>query len=206
LGIEQGGLRSAEALLLARYMMFSQVYYHKTRIIFDFHLKEFISLWLQTQQDKTAEGLLKLTDNEVFVALEKARSNPEVPGHSSAKCLLDRQHFRLLYQRNPADDHLNSDAFALISRGLKEQFGDDIVHHQKDLKAAEEIAKDVDFPVHQPGSPESISSLALSQVLQVLPQTNYAYLYVKKDLREAARQWLNANKNQLLQNKPQEEK
>lgn len=40
LGIEVGGLHSAEALLLARYFMFSQVYCHHVRRIYDIHLKE----------------------------------------------------------------------------------------------------------------------------------------------------------------------
>src|SRR5947209_14623567 len=33
LGIEEGGLQSAEALLIARYMMYSQVYFHSVRRI-----------------------------------------------------------------------------------------------------------------------------------------------------------------------------
>src|SRR5207253_9241356 len=46
LGIEQGGLHAAEALLLAPYYMFTQLYLHHVRCIYDFHLKEFLSRWL----------------------------------------------------------------------------------------------------------------------------------------------------------------
>jgi uncharacterized protein len=42
LGIEIGGLHSAEALLLARYFMYEQVYFHPIRRIYDIHLKEFM--------------------------------------------------------------------------------------------------------------------------------------------------------------------
>ncbi len=38
LGVDHGGLRSAEALLLARFFMFSQVYFHPVRRIYDIHL------------------------------------------------------------------------------------------------------------------------------------------------------------------------
>ena len=46
LGIEDGGRESTEALLLARYAMFSQVYLHRTRRIYDLHLVDFAKQWL----------------------------------------------------------------------------------------------------------------------------------------------------------------
>lgn len=42
IGVEAGGLQSAEALLLARYFMFSQVYFHPVRRIYNIHLKDFL--------------------------------------------------------------------------------------------------------------------------------------------------------------------
>ncbi len=46
LGIESGGLHSAEALLLARYSMFTQLYLHPVRRAYDIHLKDFLRGWL----------------------------------------------------------------------------------------------------------------------------------------------------------------
>lgn len=42
LGINEGGWHVAESLIIARYQMFAQVYYHKTRRAYDFMLKEAI--------------------------------------------------------------------------------------------------------------------------------------------------------------------
>ena len=39
IGIEEGGWHAAEGLIIARYFMFTQVYFHKTRVILDFHLQ-----------------------------------------------------------------------------------------------------------------------------------------------------------------------
>jgi len=39
LGIIEGGVHAAEALVLARYFMFTQVYFHKTRVAYDVHLR-----------------------------------------------------------------------------------------------------------------------------------------------------------------------
>ncbi len=43
LGVEKGGWHVAEALILARYQMFTQVYHHKTRRAYDYLLQEGLS-------------------------------------------------------------------------------------------------------------------------------------------------------------------
>ncbi len=39
IGVMEGGWHAAEGLIIARYFMFTQVYFHKTRVIFDHHLQ-----------------------------------------------------------------------------------------------------------------------------------------------------------------------
>lgn len=39
LGINEGGIHAAESLVLARYFMFTQVYFHRVRIAYDHHLQ-----------------------------------------------------------------------------------------------------------------------------------------------------------------------
>jgi hypothetical protein len=38
-GVTEGGWHAAEGLIVARYFMFTQVYFHKTRVIYDYHLQ-----------------------------------------------------------------------------------------------------------------------------------------------------------------------
>ena len=40
LGVSEGGWHAAESMVLARCFMFTQVYFHKTRVAFDIHLEE----------------------------------------------------------------------------------------------------------------------------------------------------------------------
>lgn len=40
IGVAEGGWHAAEGLIIARYFMFTQVYFHKTRVIFDHHLQK----------------------------------------------------------------------------------------------------------------------------------------------------------------------
>ena len=49
LGIEAGGIEAAEAMSLARYFMYKQVYFHRVRRAYDIHLKDFLKDWLDGQ-------------------------------------------------------------------------------------------------------------------------------------------------------------
>jgi HD superfamily phosphohydrolase len=46
LGVTEGGLHAAEGLILARYFMFTQVYFHKTRVACDHHLRNTLTTLL----------------------------------------------------------------------------------------------------------------------------------------------------------------
>lgn len=43
IGVLEGGWHAAEGLIIARYFMFTQVYFHKTRVVLDHHLQEALS-------------------------------------------------------------------------------------------------------------------------------------------------------------------
>jgi uncharacterized protein len=45
-GVTEGGWHAAEGLIVARYFMFTQVYFHKTRVIYDHHLQNALSALL----------------------------------------------------------------------------------------------------------------------------------------------------------------
>ena len=53
LAIEDGGWHIAESLVLARYQMFSQVYFHKVRRIYDYHISKACKEILNTSAKKT---------------------------------------------------------------------------------------------------------------------------------------------------------
>ena len=66
LGLDIGGIHAAEALLLARYFMYTQVYFHDVRRVYDRHLQDFLAAWLDEGKFPTDwNELLQITDNEV---------------------------------------------------------------------------------------------------------------------------------------------
>lgn len=73
IGVEAGGLQSAESLLLARYFMFSQVYFHPVRRIYDIHLKDFLLEWLHSGHYPTeTEEFSNHTDVEIISDMRQA--------------------------------------------------------------------------------------------------------------------------------------
>ena len=74
LGLDYGGIHSAEALVLARYFMYTQVYFHDVRRAYDLHLKDFLVSFLPGGKFSSDwNDMLRYTDHEVLVALRKPR-------------------------------------------------------------------------------------------------------------------------------------
>ncbi len=104
LGVELGGLHSAEALLLARYFMYEQVYFHPVRRIYDLHLIEFMSLlYGENGYPVDPQFHLGQTDNEVMSAMRSIKKDKRNAAYSAADAILGRGHFRLVYSFNPSD-------------------------------------------------------------------------------------------------------
>ncbi len=89
LGVDAGGLHTAEALLLARYFMFTQVYFHPVRRIYDIHLKDFLQDWLPGGRFSIdIDDHMSLTDNEVTSALRRAENDERQGGHEHARRII----------------------------------------------------------------------------------------------------------------------
>lgn len=105
LGIEENGLESCEALLLARHFMHKRVYLYVTAQLYKFHLARFMTAHLKKiPWSESLEEYLSLTDNEILVAIRKASKDPSLEGHLDALALTDRsKRFRALPIEAEAD-------------------------------------------------------------------------------------------------------
>ncbi len=194
LGILDGGIHSAEALMLARYFMFSQLYFHQVRRIYDIHLKDFLKAWLPGGQYSTAiSDHLNMTDNEVTAAFLAASRDVKLPGHDPARRLAKREHFKLMYQRHPDDLKLNLEPGKTVYQAACKQFGDENVRW--DFQAAKGSAPD--FPV-QPKEGHITSSMAMSEPLNHLPAASFDYVFVNPTICDRARRWLESRRSDIL--------
>lgn len=192
LGCERGGLESAEAMQLARYFMFAQVYYHPTRLAYDQHLKDFLAAWLPEGRFPVTVGEhLSRSDNEVMAAITKAAADPEAPGHDPARRIATRQHFRVAYSRGPEDGPGDTEA---IAKAAAEHFGEGNVRYGKSPRRPDPP----DFPVQERDG-TSVSSLALSDVLKRLPASRDEYVFVTPELRDEAKRWIKDEKERIIE-------
>ena len=194
LGIDEDGLHAAESLILARYFMFTQVYCHRVRRIYDIHLKDFLKLWLPDGHFTVSlEELLKITDNEVTSALLEASRDKNHPYHEYAQRVIGRKHFRLLYQRNPVDQKINQEACRAIFDAACHHFGEDNVRYDVYKKEGGGI----DFPVYTKEC-HIISSLLMSEFLYKSPVVAMEYVFIEPRCRKKAGDWLEKTKKDII--------
>ncbi len=195
LGIELGGIQSAEALLFARYFMYSQVYFHPVRRIYDIHLQEFMVESLAPDgYPFDVDGHLALTDVEILAAMRAAERDPEAPGHQSARAILCRGHYKSIYTRNPADTAINPEAGASIFAALAGEFGARQFRRDRYIQTAGAP----DFPV-QLRNGQVASSLAVSEALKHLPVVSIDTVYAHPEVLNTAERWLERHKGEILQ-------
>lgn len=194
LGIEEGGLHSAEALLLARYFMFTQVYCHHVRRIYDIHLKDFLKSWLPCCMFSTStEDILHITDNEVSSELSKAVRDEEHPGYDPARRIAKREHFRLLYQRSREDLAINRDAGLAIYEATCEEYGKSEVRRDNYIQKGGGL----NFPVLARDG-RIVSSLSESDTLERVPVVAIDYVYISPKFRKQAVAWLDKNRKEII--------
>ena len=96
LGVAKSGWHAAEGLVLARYFMFTQVYFHKTRVAYDIHLREALKQLLPGKHFPEPTGVslksyLNWDDWKVLGLLANNEGGP----HASR--LRNRDHYRQVY-------------------------------------------------------------------------------------------------------------
>ncbi len=101
LGIESDGIHAVEEFIFARYWMFIQVYFHKTRRIYDYYLVNHVKSMLR-DDDKTTfptnlNEYLSWADYRVLHAIERKGKE----GHKWAANLYHRKHLKEAFVSKP---------------------------------------------------------------------------------------------------------
>ncbi|MGE5543792.1 MAG: HD domain-containing protein [Bacillota bacterium] len=194
LGIEEGGLHTAEALLLARYFMYSQVYFHPVRRIYDIHLKDFLLEWLPKGKfSNEVADIIKITDNEVLVAIAKAAADDRQRGHDSARKIVNREHFRLLYKRHPDDIQINPNPGEAIYEAALSKFGEESI--RRDYSTQKNASSD--FPVLC-NDGRITSSIIKSEIIQKIPVASFDYVFIKPEFVDEGLKWLERERLNIL--------
>lgn len=129
LGISEGGLHAAEGLVLARYFMFTQVYFHKTRVAYDIHLKKALKELLPGGTFPRPVGsdlkdFLRWDDWRVLGLLADGQ------GGEHGDRLSKRHHYRLAY----GSPEISSDADLAFLEKMRLELGDLVVAEEEASK------------------------------------------------------------------------
>lgn len=127
IGVDYGGVHALEALVMARYYMFTQVYFNVTGKVLEMHLNAWLrAAGLRWPADPTA--FLEHDDITVFHAMRRS-VNPH------ARAIVHRERFSLAFETG---EHLTRDEqqrFEALLPGLFERFGSEnllVDHSAKD--------------------------------------------------------------------------
>ena len=122
LGIDGGGLHAIEAFILARYFMFTQVYYHRVRRAYDLLLTDFVAGLLEDElrsphYPETLTDYLSWTDWRILAEVEERQNKDPL-----AWCLANRQHPKLVYESLEHTDHMVVDRAIAMEHKLRTAF------------------------------------------------------------------------------------
>jgi HD superfamily phosphohydrolase len=176
LGFSQGGWHAAESLVLARYLMFTQVYFHKTRVAFDIHLKGALSELLPGGKfprpvDGELKDYLSWDDWRVLGLLADGK------GGEHGKRLANRNHYRLAY----GSPEISTAADLTYVENLKQRLGDLLAGEQEAAKSWYKTGS-TDIPIVDDLDPMTVQPLSqFSNVVKNMRANNQVLLYVRPE-------------------------
>lgn len=176
LGVEENGIESCEALLLARHYMHKRLYQYASVKSYSFHLARFMGgVYYDLGED--LERYISMTDNEVLAELNRASLDSDHPGHFDAKCLyLRKSRFRAIaLTSSPEEGDLEAIRSSLSIPS--DQMAWKLTRHDGKRQA-------LDFPVlRQDGSIDC--GFNLSEIS--IPSWKQSWVYVARDFETKVR-------------------
>ncbi len=125
LGLDGAGWLVGEQMVVARYLMYVALYFHKTKRIYEIHLEEFLADWLKENYgqpflpvDDLAE-YTQLTDSVVWAAIYKAAQEQDGERKRLARPFVDRTHLRLAHELLLADNFESAASRAEVTEVVK---------------------------------------------------------------------------------------
>jgi HD superfamily phosphohydrolase len=123
LGLDGAGWLVGEQMVVARYLMYVALYFHKTKRIYEIHLEDFLKHWLQEKYGEPhlpseIDKYTQLTDSVVWAAIYEAAQGPEGELRRLARPFVDRSHLRLAHELLLADNFVPSASLAEVNQIL----------------------------------------------------------------------------------------
>lgn len=181
LGIAEDGRHAAEAMIIARYMMFNQVYFHKTRVILDFHLQNAFEAMLPGSalpDPSTPEGVDQYLTWDDWRVLGKLSDGE---GGEHGRCLRERDFYRIVWSTPEFPNENDDEKLSKVEEKLA-----DLSPVRREASKSWYKVGPSDLPVSpNPGGKSQPLSMR-STIMQHMEPTRLVRLYVSNASRKEA--------------------
>jgi HD superfamily phosphohydrolase len=187
LGVSEGGYHAAEALVLARYFMFTQVYFHRTRVAYNVHLKNALTDLLPhgvfpQPQGEDLEKYMRWDDWRVLGLLAEGK------GGEHGRRLAERDHYREICHTSDSPSVLEIKQL----RRIQERLGNLVDAVQSAETSTYKLGL-TDIPVVSDNPVRSVQPLSkISTVVRGLRPVGKVSLFCSKERAGEARERIRA--------------
>lgn len=177
MAIKHDGIHSFESLILARYQMNTQVYYHRLRRIYDYYLERYFESLDKTDFD-TPEKILAWNDVRATQKLFEDSTNQDSPGHKWAERIVNRRHHKNVFSIDEGVGVQSVKIAKKVGEKIREEFDEiDFIDSFPDKPVSiHKVARDNDddtmmddFPLIEGNRKKSLGER--SQLLKNLPRS-----------------------------------
>lgn len=189
LGVAESGIHAAEGLILARYFMFTQVYFHKTRVAYDHHLRHALADILPggvfpplhaESNEKLKANLEEYIDWDDWKVLGRLS---EGKGGEHGERLCRRKHYREIYATPECPSTEDLTELLRVKEGLK----DYVVASESAGKSWYKVDH-TDIPVVSDGETGRVLPLSkLSLIVGSVKATRRVSLFARPERAKEAR-------------------
>lgn len=182
-GLDFGAIHAAESLLLARYFMYTQVYLHDVRRVYDVHLKDYLKAWLPGgRYPSDWKELLKMTDTEVISAMRLDFADKSADRHATVARVMGRQHYRTVFEAKGDDFVKGEERLLELRNRLVDSIGADSVRIDW-MQPKQEVNR---FPVIDDDGQVQDSTL-VSHVIAQIPPVGFGFVFTAPEKVEDAK-------------------
>ena len=190
LGVDEGGWHVAEAVVIARYQLFTQVYFHKTRRAYDYHLKEAMKTVLNDGKLPSPDNINEFIGFDDFTVWELFKNNYK---NYNCKSILDRKHNKVVYYTPETPDE--SDEKEIEEK--KKKLDDNNIWYYEDraerlwYKLNGDNEEDKQVMIIKNGDKKARPLSNYSSIVSNMGRIKQMKIYVKKEDRLKAKEVLN---------------
>lgn len=179
LAVREGGWHAAVGLVLARYYMFTQVYFHKTRVAYDIHLREALATMLPGGRFPTPLGgeldeYVRWDDWRVFGKLAAGEGGPH------GERLRSRNHYRLIWHTSESPELPELEKLDEVKSALGSLLVDEAVSEKSWYKTGQPDIPIVTNPPESTVKPLSTFSPIIEQLKRAPHRQTYLYALPEK--------------------------